>query len=129
MPLTLRFHNQLLTMCQLPIGAPVPVDILTRPMTAFFRTHDETTLLCSSALAPKNAKSESGFIAIELVGPFAFNATGILTQIANPLAAANIAIVPFSTFNTGYILIKTDRRQTAIEALKNAGHTIIEAGS
>ena len=129
MPLTLRLHKEALSLCQLPPGTPAPVDILAQPMTAFFRTYDETTLLCPTVLAPKNVKSDAGFIALQLVGPFAFGETGILTQIVNPLATAKVSIVPFATFDTDYILIKADQRQTATDALKKAGHTVIEAGA
>jgi len=73
---------------------------------------------------PPNAKAEHGFVPFELVGPFEFSLTGILTQIANPLAAAGVSIVPLSTFNTDYVLIKADQRQKATEALHQAGHKV-----
>jgi len=127
MPLTLRIHSEPLSLCQLAPDASVPADIIAHPMTGFFRTHDEVTLWCPTSLAPKNAKTESGFIALEFIGPFEFALTGILTQIANPLAAAGVSIVPLSSFSTDYILIKADQQQAAIEAIQKAGHTLIGA--
>jgi len=48
--------------------------------------------------------------------------TGVLAAILNPLAAANIGIFAVSTFDTDYILIKSDEVQAAEQALSAAGH-------
>jgi hypothetical protein len=81
-------------------------------------------LFAPSALVPQNTKVEHGFIPFELVGPFEFGLTGILTQVANPLAAAGVSIVPLLTFNTDYVLIKADQQTKAVEALRQAGHKV-----
>ena len=117
-----RFHATALSICLLPQGSSAPVDILAHPFAAFFRTHDEITLVCPTALVPQNTKVEHGFIPFELVGSFEFGLTGILTQVANPLAAAGVSIVPLSTFNTDYVLIKANHQAKAAEALPQAGH-------
>jgi hypothetical protein len=123
MSLHVCFHSTALSICQLPQGSKAPVDILEHPFAAFFRTHDEVTLVCPTDLVPQNVRAEHGFIPFELVGPFEFGLTGILTQVANPLAAAGVSIVPLSTFNTDYALIKAEQRENPIEALRRAGHT------
>ena len=46
MPLEVRFHNTALSICQLPQGSDAPVGILSHPFAAFFRTHNEVTLIC-----------------------------------------------------------------------------------
>jgi hypothetical protein len=126
MSLQVRFHDIALSVCKLPHGTDAPIDILAHPFTSFFRTHDEVTLICPTGLVPQNAEAENGFVPFELVGPFEFNLTGILTQVANPLAAAGVSIVALSTFNTDYVLIKADHRAKATEALRKAGHVIQE---
>lgn len=125
MALTLRYYDDLLSMCLLDQAAPAPINILAHSMTYFMRTRDETTLICPTTLVPNNVlKQEDGWIAIEFVGPFTFGETGILAQVANPLAAAGIAIIALATFGTDYILIKADKREAAIDALRKAGHII-----
>jgi hypothetical protein len=124
MSLHVRFHDTALSVCLHPQGSKAPVDILERRFAAFFRTNDEVTIVCPTELVPSNAKSEHGFVPSELIGPFEFGFTGILTQVAYPLAAAGVSIVPLSTFNTDYVLIKADRRQKAMEALRQAGHKV-----
>ncbi len=127
MSLNIRFYDTAMSMCQLPHGAKAPADILNYPFTGFWRTHEETTLICPTKLVPAEVKSEDGFIPFELVGPFAFNLTGILTKVANPLAEAGVSIVALSSFNTDWVLIKADQRKKAEQALLKAGHKIVPA--
>jgi hypothetical protein len=124
MPLEVRFHNTALSICQLPQGSDAPVGILSHPFAAFFRTHNEVTLICPTELVPQGIKAKHGFTPFGLVGSFEFGLTGILTQVANPLAAAGVSIVPLSTFDTDYVLIKEEQRGKAIDALRKAGHTV-----
>jgi len=112
--------------CKLAPSAPIPVDILTWEFTVFLRTPDEVTLICPTTIAPIAVKVESGWIALELVGPFDFGQTGILMQVAKPLAASGVAIYALSTFNTDYVLVKADKRTLAQEALQKTGHRFIE---
>ena len=55
---------------------------------------------------------------------FEFSEVGILSQLALPLAGANVPIFVMSTFNTDYILVRKQDLQKAIEALRMAGHDI-----
>jgi hypothetical protein len=48
--------------------------------------------------------------------------TGILASLANPLAEAGISIFAISTFDTDYILVKSDRMEAALQTLIDAGH-------
>jgi hypothetical protein len=58
-----------------------------------------------------------------VVGPLDFSLTGILAEISAVLAEAEISIFPISTFDTDYILIKTEKLPLAIEALLASGYT------
>jgi hypothetical protein len=126
MALHIRFHDAALSICQLPLNSQLPIEIFREQFSYFFRTHNEVTLICPTAVVPQNSKAEHGFVPFEVVGPFEFNVTGVLTQVANPLTAAGVSIVALSTFNTDYVLIKFDHRDKAIEALRRAGHTVHE---
>src|ERR1700722_10992270 len=111
MPLTLRIHDEAISTCLLEPSTPAPVDILAHPLTCFMRTREETTLICPTSLVPPHVKTESGFIAIEIVGPFGFGETGILAQVANPLATATVSITALVTFASDYVLIKAEQRK------------------
>ncbi len=63
-----------------------------------------------------------GWKCIHLVGQFEFSEVGILSQLALPLAGANIPIFVMSTYNTDYILVRRQDLPHASEALRMAGH-------
>ena len=66
--------------------------------------------------------AELGWIALKLEGPFPFSMTGVLASFVQPLAEAQIPIFAISTFDTDYVLIKDERREPTLRALRTAGH-------
>jgi len=86
-------------------------------------TTDELSIVCPTPSVPPDLPCESGWIAIKVQGPLDFSLTGILANLANPLAASGIPIFAVSTFDTDYILIKQEYLSQAKEALEQAGHT------
>jgi hypothetical protein len=67
---------------------------------------------------------EPGWSGLVVAGPLDFSLTGILSAIAGPLADAGIALFAVSTYDTDYILVKTNRYADAVAALTSAGHTV-----
>ncbi|MBT2229806.1 ACT domain-containing protein [Nonomuraea sp. NEAU-A123] len=59
-----------------------------------------------------------------MAGPLDFSLTGILASIAGPLAAANIPIFVVSTYDTDYVLVRSERADAAFATLAAAGHTV-----
>jgi hypothetical protein len=53
--------------------------------------------------------------------------TGILAELSDTLAKAGIPIFAISTYNTDYILVKTDKLKNAVTALKGSGYLFIPA--
>ena len=51
---------------------------------------------------------------------------GILAKIAALLAENSIPIFAISTYNTDYVLTKAEHCEKALEALKQAGYTIVK---
>ena len=72
---------------------------------------------------PEGVRAESGFIALKLHGPFPFSLTGVLTSFLNPLAENKIAIFAVSTFDTDYVLVKSENLEKVRNVLHTAGHT------
>jgi uncharacterized protein len=88
------------------------------------RTSEELSVVCIEELAPGDATVESGWSGLVVAGPLDFSLTGILSAIAEPLAAAGIPIFAVSTYDTDYVFVKTDRSTDAVAALTSAGHTV-----
>jgi hypothetical protein len=58
-----------------------------------------------------------------VLGPLDFSLTGILADISAVLAKAHISIFALSTFNTVYILVKSEKVSLARDALLASGYT------
>lgn len=88
------------------------------------RTDEELSLVCDSEIELDVDRSEPGWSCLKVPGPIGFDESGVLAGLTIALAAAEISIVALSTFDTDYILVKTDRLYDAANALKAAGYTI-----
>lgn len=89
------------------------------------RTDEELSLVCRSEHVPENPIAiEDGWQMFRVVGTLDFSLTGILARISDVLAAAKICIFAVSTYNTDYILVKSENLPRAIDALQTAGYEI-----
>ena len=59
-------------------------------------------------------------------GVLDFSVVGILFRIAALLAENSIPIFAISTYNTDYVLTKAEHYKKALDALKQAGYTIVK---
>ena len=55
-----------------------------------------------------------------------FSLVGILSRISALLAEANIGIFAVSTYNTDYVLTKSDNFARALDVLSGAGYTVLQ---
>ena len=90
------------------------------------RTGDELSIVCAEGVATGSTRVDGRWRAIKVQGPFAFDQTGILASFLDPLAAAGVGIFAMSTFDTDYILVKSENLGNAVEALKEAGHRLLD---
>ena len=89
-------------------------------------TDEEHSLVCPINLVPDNTKDRNdGWKAFRIEGVLDFSLIGILSKISVCLAENNIGIFVISTFNTDYILTKTENFEQALETLKKEGYTFI----
>jgi len=86
------------------------------------RTHEELSVVCPVEWVPAGLRSEAGWSALQLVGPFPFDQVGVLASIVGPLAEARVSVFAISTFDTDYVLVKAEALAEAIAALERAGH-------
>ncbi|OQY51964.1 MAG: hypothetical protein B6230_03645 [Desulfobacteraceae bacterium 4572_89] len=59
---------------------------------------------------------------IKVEGPLNFSLTGSLAKISTVLAKAEISIFAISTFDTDYILVKSEKLPFAERALLKSGY-------
>ena len=101
----------------------IPKEIYRNPCYSITRTDEEISVVCSSSVPLDSEKSETGWSCIKILGPLDFSLTGILADIASVLAKAEISIFAVSTFDTDYVLIKSEKLQSAKKALQQAEYT------
>jgi hypothetical protein len=88
------------------------------------RTEDELSIVCLEKRVPEDVITEKTWACLKVQGPLKFALTGILAALAQPLATAGISIFAISTYDTDYLLVKTDTLQAAKQVLTDAGHIV-----
>lgn len=90
------------------------------------RTDEEKSLVCITENVPQNTmERDDGWKAFRLQGVLDFSLIGILAKISSLMAENGIGIFAVSTYNTDYILTKTENFSKAIKVLSDAGYQIV----
>ena len=90
------------------------------------RTDQENSLVCLTSQVPANTTArDGGWRAFRLAGTLDFSLIGILSRVSGVLAACKIGIFAVSTYNTDYILTKAENFPAALDALVQAGYTVV----
>lgn len=110
---------------RLEAGAAIPVWADGEGFVSIGRTEDELSVVCRAERIPDDVKRELEWTAFKFIGPFAFNETGILLSVIQPLSANGIGIFAVSTFDTDYLLVKSAQAAVVREHLLAAGHQFV----
>lgn len=110
---------------QLAPDAPLP-DWFDGPgFTAMARAEDELTLICLEDRVPDNITAERGWSCLRSVGPFAFDAAGIVRDLVTPLSDNGIGVFVCCTFDGEHLLLPSAQEQQARAQLSAAGHVFV----
>jgi hypothetical protein len=88
------------------------------------RTDDELSLVCLGNRIPPDVNVDSGWICFKFLGPFAFDAAGVILTVIRPLSENGIGVFVVSTFNGDILLLKSEDVDFAKTLLLDAGHTL-----
>ncbi len=87
------------------------------------KTDEECSLVCPTQSVPSDTLArEDHWRAMRIQGVLDFSLIGILSRISSLLAEKKIGIFAVSTYNTDYILVKSDSLPDAVSALSDAGY-------
>lgn len=112
-----------LTVCKVESLSDVD---LTGELFFIGKTSDELSLVCETAFAPARAIArEDGWKGFRVQGVLDFSLVGILSKISSVLAQSEIGIFAVSTYDTDYILVKSEDFNAASDALATAGYSIV----
>jgi hypothetical protein len=121
----LRTLSERYAIARLAADAPVPEWVGGQEFLAVVRTRNELSIVCREDGVPANhTEVQREFRCLVVAGTLDFAQTGIIAQLAQPLAAAGIPIFGISTYDTDHILVRQDRLEEAKAALERAGHTV-----
>jgi GNAT superfamily N-acetyltransferase len=110
--------------CKLPPESPIPAWAMTGDLFSVTRTADELSVVCRQEVVPAGVVCEQGWRCLRIAGAMPFTLVGVLASLTVPLAKQGIGLFAFSTFDTDYLLVKSDEVQKAISALRAAGHLV-----
>jgi len=87
-------------------------------------SEDETTLVCLEERVPADIPMEKGWACVRTIGPFPFDAAGIVQSLIAPLSSNNIGIFVVCTYDGEHVLIPEKDAEKAIGYLRAAGHSV-----
>ena len=88
-------------------------------------TDEEKSLVCPIRSVPENTVArEDGWRAFRFEGTLEFSLVGILAHISKVLADGGVGIFAISTFDTDYILTRSESFERAVGLLRSAGYSV-----
>ena len=121
--MTLRIIDEVFSVCKVADYDGVDFSL---PYIFIGQTDEEKSLVCPTESVPdKTVDRNDGWRAFRIEGILDFSLVGILSDILKVLAEGGIGIFAISTFNTNYILTKSDHFERAIGLLQSSGYTVI----
>lgn len=119
----LRVLPEIYSVCRLEPEASIP-SWAKGQFVSITYTQQELSIVCTAQHVPQSIHSEGPWRILEVAGPLEFSMVGVLANLSQVLAQANISIFVISTFDTDYVLVKKEHLEVAIQALRQAGHQI-----
>ena len=97
--------------------------------TEFFfigKTDEEISLVCKTEDTPTGTiEREDGWNGFRIQGILDFSLIGILSKLSTILAENEIGIFAVSTYNTDYILVKSENFEKAMSVLEEQGYRVV----
>jgi aminoglycoside 6'-N-acetyltransferase I len=112
--------------CKLPASSPIPVWATRGDLFSVTRTADEVSVVCRQEDVAEGVVSEPGWHCLRVAGTMPFSMIGVLASLTISLAQQGVAVFALSTFDTDYLLVKSDDMPKAVSALRAAGHLVSE---
>lgn len=132
----LDVHDERLALCRLPAHTPTPdwVDDADGPLVAVVRTGAEVSVVVPERVLPDDldggdVEVVAGWRALSVRGPLDLSLTGVLSGLAEALAAAGVPLLAIGTYDTDWLLVGADRLAAATSALEAAGHRVHQPGA
>lgn len=121
----LKILDKKLKVVKFKANETIPEIIFKQDFYSITKTDEELSIVIDENVNISNDIVENNWRAIKIVGVLDFALIGILSRISTILAQAKISIFAISTYNTDYILLKSDKLENAVEILKENEYKFI----
>jgi hypothetical protein len=125
--LMLTILSESFAISKLDKDQPVPRWASSGGWWSVTKTDDELSIVCPEAQVPEAVVSNRGWKCLKVAGPLDHSLTGILVSLLKPVADAGISVFSVSTFDTDYLLVKTENLARTASTLSLAGHQMRDA--
>ncbi len=122
--LKLKVLDKTYTIHRFSADDTIPSSVLDATFFSIVKTESELSIVCDSDILLDSPVSESGWSCLKVEGVLDFSLTGILAKLSTVLADADISIFAISTYDTDYVLVRSNRLESAVVALKDHGYSI-----
>lgn len=124
--ITLRTIPGRYGIAKLAQDAPVPGWSNGSGLSAVIRADDELTIVCLQERIPDGVTVEPNWRCLRSIGPFTFDASGIVLSIISPLSSQGVGVFVICTFDGEHILVAEQHWEQSLLLLKEAGHLLID---
>lgn len=112
-----------LTVCKVADTSDINMDV---DICFVGKTDEELSLVCKTEDAPaETLDRDDGWRGFRIEGVLDFSLIGILSKMSSILAENKIGIFAVSTYNTDYILVKTENFERAMQVLTAEGYEVM----
>lgn len=117
--------------CRLNKNERIPAWAYKGDVFSITRTNDELSLVCQQENIEveeldEDILCERNWNIFKVEGPLDFALVGILSNLSCIMKEAGVSIFAISTYDTDYIMVKNEKVNEAIKALKQYGHEVAE---
>ncbi len=118
-----------LTLLPMPFTVARTADTKDIPVDGAFvftaRTDTELSLVCPTGLVPSRTLArQDGWRAFRFEGTLDFSLVGVLAKVSSLLAQRGISIFAVSTYQTDYVLVRQERWEETLDALRAGGYEL-----
>lgn len=119
------FSFRLLTgsysLSRLPANTSPPVWVFQSAFYTLSKSEQELSIICETQYVPSGIQTDQGWSLLRIEGTLDLSLTGITAKFSAPLAKAGVNLCVVATYDTDYLLIKTDKLNIATKALQAEG--------
>ncbi len=126
MRLELQILKDVYAVYRFGTDSDIPDWIYDSDFYSITKTKDELSIVCKqNDTIDKELAVNENWRTFKIHGPLDFSLIGIIAEISRILKESNISILTVSTYDTDYILVKSQYLNQAIDSLEFNGHHIV----